>query len=491
VKDNTFLLKMNKYIKEIRVFNFMKTQKDICWKLDRKVNVLVGINGSGKSTLLALITEAMSPKNSDELDYLFMSKFAESIEIDLIIGSDTKKIEIDCNAQKRTCEIDLQNLFAFVSTFNIPIDTLKKWDKVDLVEMKESKIQYFLDTILTEYVLSFRKHKQKIDNRILASVRNLETVDGASEYREIDKLYKMLDEAFKDTGKEVSKDETPFTFLPKNLSFLELSSGEKQLLILFLAAHSLEKPLPILLLDEPEISLHLRWQKQLINHLLELNPALQLLIVTHSPTLFSQGYMTNRKNIDEIYVETLPNNPQIIETKTESATKTQQDSERIRNILNNIDSILRNATQRNIYYVNLFLRDIERLNFDEANRIIEHLEKERIVIPDQITCTTLMGRLTTFEQGKEFLNANEVQKNLSDRLLNALLKKTNFSEALDFMKEYAQKTANFPDIITFSTILGKAKNLEQVKEVEKQRAYYEVKANDIYLSKLKYWKYNE
>lgn len=468
------------YIKEIRVFNFMKTQKNICWTLDRHVNVLVGINGSGKSTLLALVTEALSPKNSDELDYLFMSKFSESIEIDLSIG----KVEIDCNAKKRTCEIDLQNLFAFVSTFNIPLDTLKRLNKIDLVEMKEMKIQYFLDTILTEYVFNFRKYKQKKDNEILSSIKLRKLVDATVEYKEIDKLYDMLDKAFSETHKSVSRDETPFLFLPQNISFLDLSSGEKQLLILLLAAHSPEKPLPILLLDEPEVSLHLRWQKQLIDNLRDLNSAIQLLIVTHSPTLFSQGYMTNRKNIEEIYVDQVQQITQSVEVPI------VQDHVRLTNICNNITDILRDTTKRNIYYINLFLRDIEKVNLIEARGIISHI-RTTIVRPDQITFTTLMSRIDTFENGKRFLEIIELE-NQSDRLLNTLLKKAHIFElALDFMKEYAQKTANFPDIITFSTLLGKAKNIENVKAVEEQRNYYDIKANDIYLSKLKYWKYND
>jgi len=46
----------------------------------------------------------------------------------------------------------------------------------------------------------------------------------------------------------------------------------------------------VLMMDEPEISLHISWQYELLNWILELNPNAQLILTTHSPSIFSDGW---------------------------------------------------------------------------------------------------------------------------------------------------------------------------------------------------------
>ena len=46
----------------------------------------------------------------------------------------------------------------------------------------------------------------------------------------------------------------------------------------------------VLLLDAPEISLHVEWQDQLITMMHELNPNCQIIMTTHSPSIFADGW---------------------------------------------------------------------------------------------------------------------------------------------------------------------------------------------------------
>ncbi|PEH86355.1 AAA family ATPase [Burkholderia gladioli] len=63
----------------------------------------------------------------------------------------------------------------------------------------------------------------------------------------------------------------------------KLSSGEKQLLILLIET-LLQKQNPyIFLADEPELSLHIAWQRQIISAIKALNPKAQIIVATHSP----------------------------------------------------------------------------------------------------------------------------------------------------------------------------------------------------------------
>lgn len=65
-----------------------------------------------------------------------------------------------------------------------------------------------------------------------------------------------------------------------------LSSGEQQLLVLFsyIAFNSQDGKLYII--DEPELSLHIKWQEEFLNQLEKITPSgVQLILATHSPIL--------------------------------------------------------------------------------------------------------------------------------------------------------------------------------------------------------------
>ena len=43
-------------------------------------------------------------------------------------------------------------------------------------------------------------------------------------------------------------------------------------------------------MDEPEISLHIRWQREIIDRMRQINPFCQIIIATHSPSMFGTGW---------------------------------------------------------------------------------------------------------------------------------------------------------------------------------------------------------
>ncbi|EFB8839832.1 AAA family ATPase [Escherichia coli] len=67
-----------------------------------------------------------------------------------------------------------------------------------------------------------------------------------------------------------------------------LSSGEKQLLILFIETLLQREQQYIFLTDEPELSLHIQWQRNIIPAIKKLNPNAQVIAATHSPEVASK-----------------------------------------------------------------------------------------------------------------------------------------------------------------------------------------------------------
>ena len=80
----------------------------------------------------------------------------------------------------------------------------------------------------------------------------------------------------------------------------QLSSGEKQMLAILLTVLVENREPYALLMDEPEISLHIDWQQRLIDLIRQLNPNAQIILSTHSPALIMDGWMDVVTEVNEI-----------------------------------------------------------------------------------------------------------------------------------------------------------------------------------------------
>lgn len=84
-----------------------------------------------------------------------------------------------------------------------------------------------------------------------------------------------------------------------DVALKDLSSGEKQLLILLLETLLQKHANTIYIIDEPEISLHIAWQRALVDSVLKLNSNIQLIIATHSPEIVA-NYKNNIIRMENI-----------------------------------------------------------------------------------------------------------------------------------------------------------------------------------------------
>ncbi len=78
----------------------------------------------------------------------------------------------------------------------------------------------------------------------------------------------------------------------QNLELTSLSSGEQEILVLYYKL-IFESDVNLLLIDEPEISLHVAWQKEILDdfkQIVALNKSVQVIISTHSPQIISGNW---------------------------------------------------------------------------------------------------------------------------------------------------------------------------------------------------------
>ena len=228
--------------------------KDFEWNnIDPEVNIVVGINGSGKTTLLNLIWAEL------EADTTFIKKYKlRDLKLEYYGGL-------------------LPNDFYFIRSFDNPSNDKRK---------NESRLQQELNYVLYQNKdgFSFFNYRMKILN---------EPERASDVQKHIDLLFEIVNSMFAETGKtiSISKDsELVFNQVGTTLKIDDLSSGERQLLLLLVSVFLQDNQPSILLADEPEVSLHISWQQVLIDNLRRLNPNCQLIIATHSPSIISRGW---------------------------------------------------------------------------------------------------------------------------------------------------------------------------------------------------------
>jgi predicted ATPase len=121
--------------------------------------------------------------------------------------------------------------------------------------------------------------------RVVSLIDNIEeTIDKIAEPRR--QLQQVVTELF-GKGKQIEFGDSRIIVTVEGgpISISRLSSGEKQLLRI-LVETIMAGSSPIII-DEPEISMHIDWQKKLLSVMRVINPEAQIIVATHSPEIMA------------------------------------------------------------------------------------------------------------------------------------------------------------------------------------------------------------
>jgi predicted ATP-binding protein involved in virulence len=253
---NYQIIKLYMKIKSLYIQHYKALREfKIDFTYDDKVNpitILTGLNGNGKTTILDFIfnifkSQIISKENS---------KSYINIE-------DTQLLDINCLNQQV-----LKNNKALLKP--ILSDNIYYFKAGELYADAKKYIITYIDELIYEHdINSSRVYQQVADsfNQILS------TLNIQIQFSKLDKNKELY---FKNNAAE-------------DIKFNDLSSGEKQIIskvfILFIAPIKNS----IILIDEPEDSLHPDWQNQIMNlyqQIAEKNNN-QFIIATHSPYIIS------------------------------------------------------------------------------------------------------------------------------------------------------------------------------------------------------------
>ena len=255
-------------------------RKHIVWNLRRDVNILSGVNGIGKSTILN--------RAATTLDYL--------------AGVDVNVRDIEGVKMTFYPENATTVHFDIIRSFDRPLFHSNLAEK-----MADKNVKTELDWQLYQLQRRYLDYQVNIGNRIIELLSNGDP-DGQIRAAEVSypkrRFQDLTDELFADTGKKIirSKNEIMFAQDGDELLPYKLSSGEKQLLVILLTVLVQDKQPCVLLMDEPEVSLHVEWQQSIIEMIRGMNPNAQLILTTHSPAMVMGGWMDAVTEVTDITI---------------------------------------------------------------------------------------------------------------------------------------------------------------------------------------------
>jgi predicted ATP-dependent endonuclease of OLD family len=174
----------------------------------------------------------------------------------------------------------------------------------ETLNMVDSRITSALDFQLYHLQRKYLDYQVNIGNRIISELQK-GNADAAQQLSQPKTRFQdMLDELFDETGQKIvrTENEIRFSQIGETLVPYQLSSGEKQMLAILLTVLVEDQQPYILFMDEPEVSLHIEWQKRLIDLILELNPNVQIILTTHSPAVIMNGWLDKVTEVSDIEV---------------------------------------------------------------------------------------------------------------------------------------------------------------------------------------------
>ena len=265
------------YIKRIEIKRLWG-RKNISWDLRPDVNILSGINGIGKSTILnnsvrslnALEGGALTNGAPPGVSFIFSPEDATFIHFDVI------------------------------RSFDRPLINSGLLEKIGNQNVKTE-----LDWQLYQLQRRYLDYQVNIGNRIIELLTSgvpEDQLKATEVSRPKTRFQDLIDDLFQETGKKIIRKSNEIQFEQDGdiLTPYQLSSGEKQMLVILLTVLVQDNQHCTLFMDEPEISLHVEWQQRLISLIRCLNPNVQIILTTHSPALIMNGWLDAVTEVSDI-----------------------------------------------------------------------------------------------------------------------------------------------------------------------------------------------
>jgi len=230
-------------------------------------------------------------------DELLMTSF-DYIDIDDLSFHELKNPDYLSKIIKRKKEI-IQNISNLGTNAK---ELLKKTDSFfqKLEELKD-KSKDSNDDISSSIDIELITNKVQIDRmeKLIKTIdEHKSTVD--KYFEPINKFLNVINKFFEKSDKTLEIDTVGHIKIIKpnaeKDSIETLSSGERQLIIIFIHLIFEKKGSKVFIIDEPELSLHVQWQSIFTDEITNISPKTQFILATHSPEIIA-GYETKTSSV--------------------------------------------------------------------------------------------------------------------------------------------------------------------------------------------------
>ena len=269
--------------------------------------VLAGSNGSGKTRVLESILKYFQDhlnykQNNIETGIFYEEKEKNCISNvrDFFYGLEYFSYH-EVNNPLYEKHIEIKNkLDILPKIIYVPTEiNFQKMDVASTTLVQEYKFINIVNTNLIKDIPSYIATKM-----ISAMLKNKNEKVGDVQkkvFNEINEIFENLSIDVK--VEDISQDGRNITLFTNSsgdeFDINELSSGEKQLFLRTLAIRMLNPENSIILIDEPELSLHPKWQQRIVDVYRKIGENNQIIIATHSPHILGSVKKENIMLLDK------------------------------------------------------------------------------------------------------------------------------------------------------------------------------------------------
>lgn len=318
------------YIKKIVIKGLFGT-KNVSWDLSSKVNILGGENGSGKSTILKSCYFILKDKCIKEAD---LAKLSEEISIEFVNGyklnwnrlaydstdylredgyfyyMNTNEMDSDGRLMLQRCALtdsegkigNIELVYENINTYLIN-SFEQRMIANDSDKEGKTRIKTYLDRLIYDQLFIRNSRFASVFEKIITASRTpeeLQSILNDTEIKTFMQFYATAQKFLKNYSVFINNSiQLKRNGNEKVLSYVDLSMGEKQLILILLMVCNTANDTCIFFMDEPDLGMHVEWKEILIRELNKLNPNMQMIVSTHAPSMV-EGWYDNVKEVKQI-----------------------------------------------------------------------------------------------------------------------------------------------------------------------------------------------
>ncbi len=249
------------------------------------VNVIAGVNGCGKSTLLDLIDkirdDAYRKRNNETSRFSENINYVPDSENGFCMNAEEGKIYLkDAEPNKIKDQLDGSEAIFFGDVVYFNFGSFSRSKENERHDPKKSEMYKEISQTINNYVINLERESSKLSSE----ERKKDSM------KKFNKIFEGVDFYTRFSGVKYESGVFNPEFMNVNgqkVFIRDLSDGEQRIYLSAVEMMRRNYDNKIILMDEPEISLHPAWQQKIMQIYSRIGKNNQFIVATHSPQIIA------------------------------------------------------------------------------------------------------------------------------------------------------------------------------------------------------------